>query len=42
MKREQFWASPHWGVNKNFLAHNTEAKSLSATLSNICAKIIKI
>ena len=31
--------SPPWeGVNENFLAHSTEAKSLRATISNICAK----
>ena len=31
-----------WGANENFRAHSTEAKSLRATISNICAKIIKI
>ena len=30
------------GGNENFLAHSNEAKSLRATISNICAKIIKI
>ena len=33
---------PLWGANENFLAHSTEAKSLKATILNICAKIIKI
>ena len=33
---------PPWGANENFLAHSTEAKSLRSTISNICAKIIKI
>ena len=31
-----------WGANENFLAHSNEAKSFRATISNICAKIIKI
>ena len=34
--------NPPWGANENFLAHSTDAKSLSATISNICEKIIKI
>ena len=29
-------------INENFLAHSTEAKSVRATISKICAKIIKI
>ena len=28
--------------NKNFLANSIEAKSLRSTISNICAKMIKI
>ena len=41
MKRGDLDSTP-WGANENFLAHSTEAKSLRATISNICAKIIKI
>ena len=36
------WGTPPGGANENFPAHSTEAKSLRATISNICAKIIKI
>ena len=36
------WGPPPWGAKENFLAHSTEAKSLRATISNICTKIIKI
>ena len=35
------WGTPPWGTNENFLAHNTEAKSLRATISNICKKSSK-
>ena len=41
MKKGQFWAHPPGG-NENSLAHSTNAKSLRATISNVCAKIIKI
>ena len=43
-KRGNFWVQipPPWGTKENFLAHRTEAKSLRATISNICAKFIKI
>ena len=41
-EKRAIWGTPPWGSNENFLAHNTEAKSLRATISNICAKIIKI
>ena len=33
---------PPLEANDNFLEHSTKAKSLRATISNICAKIIKI
>ena len=43
MKRGQFGVHPPaWGANEDFLAHSTEDKSLRATISNICAKIVKI
>ena len=29
-------------INENFIAHSTEANSVRATISKICAKIIKI
>ena len=41
MKKRAIWGTPPWGANKNFLAHSTEAKSLRATISNICAKLSK-
>ena len=43
MKKGQFGVHPLGDEkNENFLAHSTEANSLRATISNICAKIIKI
>ena len=42
MKKGQFGGHTPLGANENSLVHNTEVKSLRATISNICAKIIKI
>ena len=41
-EKRAIWGTLPWGANENFLAHSNEAKSLRATISNICAKIIKI
>ena len=41
-EKRAIWGTLPWGANENFLAHSNEAESLSATISNICAKIIEI
>ena len=42
MKKGKFGELTSPGGNENFLARSTDAKSVRATISNICAKIIKI
>ena len=40
-KKGFFGVKTPWGANENFLANGTEAKSFRATISYICAKVIK-